>query len=381
MMTEKLYDRDPYLKEFTATVLSCEQAGESWAITLDRTAFYPEGGGQNADHGTLDAVRVTDTRDKGEVVHLCDGPLPVGSLVTGRIDFARRFDLMQQHSGEHIVSGLICAAFHCDNVGFHIGHELVTIDFNADISMKELRQIERQANAYIFADHPVSITHPSPQELALLPYRSKKELTGDVRIVTWPGADCCACCGTHVTRSGQVGLVKIFSCQKFRDGVRIEMAAGQRAVDWCSTLVEQNTRVSQLLSAKPTATAEAVERLQAQSAALQSRIMALEESYRQSKAKELDGAGDVLLFEEEMTSDAVRRLCDAVMSVCGGRCAVFSGSDGNFKYAIGQMGGDLRQFVKGLNADLSGRGGGKPHFVQGSVQADAARIRDFFANK
>ena len=201
-----------------------------------------------------------------------------------------------------------------------------------------------------------------------------------MRIVTWPGADCCACCGTHVLRSGQVGLVKLFSCQKFRDGVRIEMAAGERALNYLSAVLEQNTRVSQLLSAKPTDTAAAVERLQQQAAQLQSRVMTLEEQYALGKARELAGAGDAVLFEGEMTADAVRRLCDAVMTVCGGRCAVFAGADGNFKYAVGQAGGDLRALTKDMNAALNGRGGGKPHFVQGSLQATEEQIRAFFRN-
>ena len=378
-MTEKLFYNDPFLKEFTATVLSCEEGKNGWAVTLDRTAFYPEGGGQPADFGTLGAVKVTDTRDKGGVVtHICDGPLTVGSTVTGRIDFDRRFDFMQQHSGEHIVSGMICEAFHCDNVGFHVGHDVVTIDFNAEMTMADLRDIELRANRYIWENHPIVITYPSPEELAALDDRSKKELSGQVRIVSYPGADCCACCGTHVTASGQVGLVKLLSCQKFREGVRIEMVSGKRALDCFTTTLEQNTRVSQLLCAKPTATSEAVERLQKQVYALQGRITALEESDFERKAQQLTGAGDTLLVEGPMSSDSVRKLCNSVMLACGGRCAVFAGEGGVYQYAIGQEGGDLRALGKALNAALSGRGGGKPNFIQGSVSAEETAIRAFF---
>ena len=141
----------------------------------------------------------------------------------GAIDWARRFDFMQQHSGEHIVSGILCGIFHCDNVGFHIGHDLVTIDFNAGLTAEDVLDIERRANQYIWEDHALSVAYPSPEELEKLDYRSKKALAGQVRIVSWPGADCCACCGTHVLRSGQVGLVKLLSCQKFREGVRIAL--------------------------------------------------------------------------------------------------------------------------------------------------------------
>ncbi len=379
-MTEKLYYRDSFLGSFTGTVLSCEQGKGGWEVILDRTAFYPEGGGQPADHGALGGVAVLDVHEKGgEIVHLCDGPLEAGAEVSGEIDWARRFDFMQQHSGEHIVSGIICAAHHCDNVGFHIGHDLVTIDFNAELTTEDVREIERRANAYIWEDHPISIAWPSPAELEALEYRSKKALTGEVRIVTWPGTDCCACCGTHVRSSGQVGLVKLISCQKFREGVRIEMAAGGRALQWCNTVAGQNTQVSQLLSAKPGATAAAVERLQGELYALRGRVAELEEKDFARTAEEHAGAGDVLLIQGPMSAESLRKLCGAVQERCGGRCAVFAGADGAYQYAVGHPGGDLRGLAKAMNAALNGRGGGKPAFIQGSVKAQEAEIRIFFA--
>lgn len=382
METQKLFYTDPFLAEFTAVVLSCDQSRDGWTVTLDRTAFYPEGGGQPADHGDLDGVQVTDVRDKGGVVsHLCSGPLPVGKTVAGRIDFQRRFDFMQQHSGEHIVSGILCGKYRCDNVGFHIGRDLVTIDFNAELTMEEVREVERLANRYIWEDHPIHVSFPSPEELASLPYRSKKELTGQVRIVSWPGADCCACCGTHVRSSGQVGMVKLLSCQKFREGVRIEMVSGQRALDWCTAMLEQNTLVSQLLSAKVTDTAGAVARLQKELYALRGRVAELEEGDFARKAGQYAGAGDVLLLEGDMSPDSLRRLCTAVLETCGGRCAVFAGAEGAYKYAVGQPGGDLRTLVKELNTCLNGRGGGKPSFAQGSVQTTEEAIRSFFRGR
>ena len=381
-MTEKLFYADPFLKEFTATVVSCEAEKDLFAVVLDRTAFYPEGGGQPADHGTLGDAKVIDTRDRnGEVVHLCDRPLTVDSEVHGVIDWERRFDLMQQHSGEHIVSGIICGKFNCDNVGFHVGRDNVTIDFNAEITPEDLAEIEQLANRYIQENHAISITFPSPEELKALPYRSKKELTGEVRIVAFPGADCCACCGTHVNQSGQVGLIKLLSVQKFREGVRIEMLSGSRAIDHFTAVLEQNTRISQLLSAKPYETAAAVERLQSQVFALQGRIMALENADFERKAAENAGKGNVLLFEADMGGDSMRKLCTLVLEKCGGRCAVFAGTDGDYKYAIGEENGDLRPLVKELNATLCGRGGGKPNFAQGSVAASEAEIRAFFAGK
>ena len=238
---------------------------------------------------------------------------------------------------------------------------------------------ERRANQYIWEDHALSVAYPSPEELEKLDYRSKKALAGQVRIVSWPGADCCACCGTHVLRSGQVGLVKLLSCQKFREGVRIEMAAGARALDRFNVIAGQNTRVSQLLSAKPDATAAAVERLQAELYALRGRVAALEERDFARLARQYQGAGDVLLVEPAMSPESLRKLCGAVQNAAGGRCAVFAGGEGAFQYAVSAPEGDLRPLAKSINAALNGRGGGKPNFVQGSVQAEEGEIARFFS--
>ena len=380
METKKLYYEDPFLREFTAAVISCEEVKGGYLVTLDRTAFYPEGGGQPYDTGVLGEANVLEVHDKGGVItHLCDKPLAAGESVDGRIDWARRFDHMQQHSGEHICSGLICERFHCDNVGFHMGADVVTIDFNADISWDELMEIEQLANLYIYEDHPIDIQFYRGAELDKVEYRSKKPLEGDVRIVSFPGADCCACCGTHVVRSGQVGLVKFLSVQKFREGVRIELLCGDRARRYLSACWEQSLHIGQALSVKPVASAAAVERLQSELGALKLRCAKLEGSAFAQIAAQYEGKGDVLLFEDEMSGDSLRKLCDAVANACGGRCAVFAGTDGAYKYAIGHAGGELRDFTKKMNAALSGRGGGKPNFVQGSVGCDRAAIEAFFA--
>lgn len=377
---EKLYEVNPFLITFTATVESCVRGKKGYDIRLDQTAFYPEGGGQPYDTGILGGAKVLEVHEReGRVVHTCDAPLEPGTTVEGTIDWARRFDLMQQHSGEHIVSGMAHAKWGCDNVGFHMGADLITIDLNVLLDEEQLRELEADVNRYIWEDHPIDITFPSPEELAVLPYRSKKELTGRVRIVSFPGADMCACCGTHVSSSGQVGLVKLLSVQKFRDGVRIELVCGGRAMAYLNSAWEQNRRVSNLLSAKAFETGAAVERLLHETEALKSRIMTMEDTHFAALARQYEGAGDVVLFEEGLSPDGLRRLCDAVLHTCGGRCACFSGRDEQgYKYAIGQADGDLRTFVKELNQTLIGRGGGKPSFVQGSVQATRTEIQSFF---
>lgn len=377
---ERLYEENPFLTTFDAVVESCVQGKKGYDIILNRTAFYPEGGGQPWDTGTLGGVKVLEVHTReGRVVHTCDAPLAEGASVSGTIDWARRFDLMQQHSGEHMVSGMAHDKWGCENVGFHLGAEAVTIDLSLPLTPEQLRELEEDVNRYIWEDHPIEIAYPSREELAAIPYRSKKELTGQVRIVTFPGADCCACCGTHVSSSGQVGLVKFLSAEKFREGVRIQLLCGGRALRHLNAVWAQNARISHLLSAKALDTAPAVERLLEETEQLKARRAALEDAAFARLAREHQGAGDVLLFEEGLTPDSLRRLCDAVLHTCGGRCACFSGSETEgYKYAMGQAGGDLRPLTKEMNQALNGRGGGKPDFVQGSLRATEAEIRSFF---
>ena len=378
---EKLYEQDPFLVKFEATVVSCVKGKKGFDIILDRTAFYPEGGGQPYDTGKLGDVKVLEVHSReGEIVHTCNHPLEEGTAVTGVIDWDRRFDLMQQHSGEHIVSGLAHYLWGCENVGFHLGAEVVTIDFDRPLTEKQFATLEETANWHLWQINlPVNITYPSPEALEHIHYRSKKELTGQVRIVEFPGADCCACCGTHVTYPAQVGLVKLLSMEKFREGVRIELVCGGRAFRYLSRAAEQNSQVSNFLSAKVFETAGAVAKLLSKNESLKARLMALEEDRFAALAEQYAGAGDVLLFEDGLSPGSLRRLCDAVLHTCGGRCACFSGTDGwGYKYAVGQLGGDLRSFVKELNNTLSGRGGGKPDFVQGGVQAKRGEIERFF---
>ena len=379
MTTEKLWEADAYLRAFTATVRACTPVKRGWEVVLDRTAFYPEGGGQPGDTGALGGVAVTDTHaSDGAVVHLCAAPLPVGSAVEGEIDWARRFDHMQQHSGEHIVSGLICAAKGCSNVGFHMGAEEVVIDFDAVLTPEELAEIELAANRVIWENRPFLVTYPSPAELETLEYRSKKALSGAVRIVECPGADRCACCGTHVRLSGEIGLVRLTSVKPFRTGVRITMLAGRRAYDWSCAMAAQNARVSVLLSARPAETAAAVERVLREKAAAEYRLVGLENRLFAEKAAQLAGQGDVLLFVEPMAPDALRRLCEAVGERCGGRCAVFAGDDAaGYKYALNLPSGDVRAFTAAMNDALRGRGGGRDGFAQGSAGASRAEIEAY----
>lgn len=377
--TRRLYYEDVYKKEFEATVLECREAKKGYQVLLDESAFYPEGGGQPSDFGTLGEARVSEVHEKdGELLHYTDRPLEAGQTVTGRIDWEHRFDLMQQHSGEHMVSGLIHEKYGYDNVGFHMGSDVITIDFNGLLTEEQMAEIEQRVNEKIWENRAVEITYPTPLELEELPYRSKKELTGKVRIVRFPGVDLCACCGTHVTHTGEIGMVKLLSVVKFRDGVRMEMLCGKRVLNYLNMVSEQNHKVSVQLSAKAEKTAEAVARMQEENFRLKGAVLRYEEEMNAVEAGKWENAGNVLLFKEGMEADSLRKLTDAVMNTCNGRCAVFSrNADGSYKYAIGEREGDLCSFTKEMNAALNGRGGGKPFFVQGSVQASEKEIRAF----
>ena len=222
--TRRLYYEDVYKKEFTAKVLECREAKKGFHIILNESAFYPEGGGQPYDLGILNDVEVLEVHEKdGEIIHYTKEAIEAGSDVTGKIDWHRRFDLMQQHSGEHIVSGLVHEAYGYDNVGFHMSSDVITVDLSGVLSEAQLAEIEVETNRKIWENSEVEITYPSREELDKLDYRSKKELTGQVRLVRFPGSDLCACCGTHVTHTGEIGAVKILTVENFHEGIRLTM--------------------------------------------------------------------------------------------------------------------------------------------------------------
>ena len=380
MHTRKLYYEDSYMTAFEARVLSCEEGPKGWQVILDATAFYPEGGGQAADTGVLGTVRVKDTREAGEtVVHICDGPLEVGAEVSGTIDWEPRFLRMQQHSGEHIVSGIINRRYGYHNTGFHMGNESITIDFDGVIPAEDLPSIEAEANGAVWANIPIKCWYPSQEELPSVFYRTKKALPWPVRIVQVPGFDSCACCGTHVKMTGEIGLIKLFSVVPFRGGTRMEMACGAQALDALNRTYEQNKQVSQAFSAKIWETAAAARRMNETLAQQKYRITGLEMRIFRTIAEGYAGKGNVVHFEEALDSTGVRELADAIAENCGGTAAVFSGSDDEgYAFCLVARQGDLRQLGKDMTKALNGRGGGKPNCQQGRVQAAKEEIEGFF---
>ena len=382
MKTRKLYYEDSHLSAFSATVLSCEETKTGFAVILDATAFYPEGGGQAGDTGSLGGVRVLDTQERGEaVVHLCDKPLTVGERVEGRIDYAPRFLRMQQHSGEHIVSGIINRRYGYHNTGFHMGSDIITIDFDGVIPAEDLPDIEREANRAVWQNLPIRCWVPSPEELPNVAYRTKRALPWPVRIVEVPGFDSCACCGTHVKATGEIGLIKLFSTIGFRGGTRMEMACGSAALALLNAAWEQNKQVSQAFSAQITDTGAAARRMNEVLAQQKYRITGLEKQIFQSIAKSYVNFGDVLHFEEALDGTALRELADSIAALCGGTAAVFTGTDeGGYAFCLVTHDGDLRQLGRDMVKALKGRGGGKPNIQQGRVSALRKEIEGFFAS-
>lgn len=378
-MTIHLYDQDSELLEFDATVLSCVEKDGQYLVTLDQTAFFPEGGGQGADHGVLGGVNVLDAHETdGEVRHLTDGALCVGARVHGSVDAARRLSMMQQHSGEHIFSGLVHQLYGYDNVGFHIGSELVTMDFNGWLTEGDVLRVERMANEIVYRNVPIVTLLPSPQELSEMEYRSKKALAGTVRIVTIEGADTCACCGTHVKRTGSIGQIKVFACQKYKSGVRVSILCGARALAQENVLLEQVRRAATALSCKQHETADAVERL-------------LADRDRLRAANDALGMRMFELMAQAQSEQAVRVVvCDALPAgqarKAAGKLAegakaalVMIPREDGYSFAMSSEGIDVRPATKELCQTFGGRGGGPKDMTQGVLgAADAQAIREAF---
>ncbi len=391
-ITRRLFDEDAYIHTFDTVITAVQTDTRPYYLELAETAFYPEGGGQAGDTGRLyvegQCLTVADTREKdGRIRHILSddsdvSTLKAGDAVHGELDWDARFERMQNHSGEHIVSGLIHEAYGYENVGFHMGHAFITIDFNGPLTMEQLREIEWKANKVIWTDRELDIRiykDGVPEEVT---YRSKKALTGDVRIVSIPGADVCACCGTHVARTGEIGLISIFSVTPLRGGVRVEMLCGGRALRYLTQIFEQNHAVSVALSAPETATAAAVDKLKAAAADTSFRLMGMQNREIASIIETLADKGDILYAAEGYSMEQVRKLCVGAMEVCGGTCLVLSGSDDSgYAYAIGRQDGDLKGFVKDMNAALEGRGGGRPYFLQGNLNAPLHQITAYMQER
>lgn len=383
-MTEKLYYADSHMQEFTATVLSCEAGKGCWLIELDRTAFFPEGGGQPSDSGYIGKARVSQVHEKaGRILHYADMPLVPGENLLCKLDWEKRFRRMQNHSGEHVFSGVCHRLYGCDNVGFHMGEDCMTIDFSKELSWQELSEAETLANRVVSANLPVKTFFPQGEELAELEYRSKLELTENVRIVEIPGADRCACCAPHVSFTGEIGLIKLLSAERHRGGVRISLVCGMDALEDCRVKQDNISAISNLLSAKRHETAKAVERLLSEQTRYKERIAAVSMELARLKAGSVpETEGNICVFDSVLDEVALRELVNLLCEKCGGMAGAFSGNDAEgYRYIIGSRKLDLRAKLKTINAGIGGKGGGSREMIQGRASFNAETIKAFFAGE
>ena len=325
-------------------------------------------------------MKLLGLREEGEdIVHLTPAPLEPGALVECRIDWPLRFSRMQGHSGEHILSGTVHRLFGYDNVGFHMGEEAITIDFSGELSREDLSRAELEANRAIWRDVPVRTLLPTPGELAAMDYRSKKELTGQVRIVEIEGVDLCDCCAPHVSHSGEVGLLKIIDSMRHRGGTRLTLLCGEAALLDYEALHENNAAVSAALSAKRLETGGAIARVMAEQEERRAELTKLKRELLQLKAAALRPTeGSICIFESDIDMITLRELVNAGSELAGKVCAGFAGTDGDYKYIIGSRTVPLRARAKEINAAIDGRGGGSDAMIQGTSRARREDIERYF---
>lgn len=378
-MTEKLFYQDSHKSTFTAIVQEARQSENGYEIVLDRTAFFPEGGGQRSDTGILGGVSVIDVQEiDGKIIHYTDGALVEGAAVEGCIDWKERFSKMQQHTGEHIVSGLIHKMYGYHNVGFHLGTDCVTLDFNGVVPKENLHEIELLANEAVAANLPVQVLYPTEAELQKISYRSKIEIEGQVRIVVIDGYDVCACCAPHVKYTGEIGLIKLVGIQNYKGGVRISMLCGFRALEDYHQKEKNNREIAVMLSAKEYETAAEVTRLQEELAMKKAKIAELEKKVLEQKVEALDISGETVCLFEETDPVMTRELVNLLLKRGAKAAAVFSGNEEEgYRYVLGSRSLDVREAGKLLNEAFQGRGGGKPEMVQGTVKGQKEEIQAF----
>lgn len=413
----KLYYEDIYMTEFEAVVTDCtfDTNTGHYHLILDQTAFFPEEGGQVADKGTLNGYAVINVQIQNDVItHIVSVTEPtadisakdtnsstdgsatvmfrVGSTVHGHIDWEQRFDFMQQHSGEHIISGLIHKHYGYNNVGFHLGLQEVTLDFNGELSLEQLRVIEAEANDIVWQNLPVEISYPSPEELQTLEYRSKLELTENVRIVEIPNTDTCACCAPHVAYTGQIGLIKITNVQSHRGGIRVNILCGKRAVTDYTEKQNSVSNISVQLSAKQAAVTEAVRKLKEDNLRLRELGNALQASLLDYAVTTLPNptgtlpsstdtakvCNNAILFVDLWNEIAIRNKVNELASGYPGYSAIFAGNDeAGYRFIIGSTQRDCRQLAALLRQTFQAKGGGTAPMIQGTIHATKTALEEF----
>ena len=380
MITEKLYDRDSHISSFRATVIACCSSEKGYELILDKTAFFPEGGGQSADTGKVGEANITDVQVvNDEIVHYSDKRLDVGDELDCEIDWEQRFRRMQNHSGEHIVSGIVHKLYGYENVGFHLGED-VTVDFNGEHTREQLLEIEKQANEAIYKNAKFTCEYPDESTLKTLSYRSKLELTENVRIVTIEGYDVCACCAPHVYSAGEIGIIKILDFARHRGGIRLHMLCGKDALEDYEKKYDNLRSVATALCSKQNEAADAFEKFNEEHGVLKAELAALKKELAQLKASTIESTDEcILIFESNADINDLRKLVLNGAEKTTKLCAGFSGSDkSGYRFVIASKHIDLREKSKDITAALCGRGGGSAELLQGNATASENEARKYF---
>ena len=377
-MTKKLYYENSYLTDFEAEVLSCEPYKEGFTVVLNETAFYPEGGGQPADEGFINEAKVSHVFIKDEVIyHVVDKALEVGSKVEGKIDFARRFDFMQQHSGEHIVSGIINAKYGYNNVGFHLSSDYMTADVDGELTEGQIKEVIQIANEAVFRNVPVKATVFENEEVKDKTYRSKIEIVGKVRLVEIGEYDTCACCGTHVKNAGEIGIIECINWERHRGGMRLTLLCGKRALNDYDQRVRITREIGNMLSTKTEKIVEAFMKGQEELNNLKQKVASVTNDLLIFRAQDYIARGETCIYQEGLSGDELRKLC-VLMGELGEKVyLVLTMQDGSMKYALGSSKEDVRPISKALNTAFNGRGGGKMELCQGSLVGEITAIKEF----
>ena len=372
----KLYDEDSYIHSFSAIVEKCEPRKDGYFVLLSQTAFFPTAGGQECDSGTLDGQRVLSViLENDTVYHLVKNSIEVGKKVACELEWQERFRKMQHHSAEHIVSGIAFSHFGLNNVGFHLDNNGVTIDYDAEISEKELSKLELLANEAVWKNLEISASYPTEKELQKINYRSKTDILGKIRIVTIDGVDVCACCAPHIKRTGEIGIIKFTEIMRHRGGLRIKMICGKDALFDYSEKQKSVCGISAMLSAPQNEVLNAVLRLKNELETVNFEKNDAIKRLAFAQAQNIpEKKGSFYIFTDISEKNALRILANEGKKRIDGIFAVFSGDDKiGYRYIVTAKSGVL-DFVKALNAELCGKGGGKPDMAEGRISAAKEKI-------
>lgn len=369
-MTKKLYDIDSYCHNFSAVVLSCAKTDKGYDVILDQTAFFPEGGGQSADSGTIDGIKVTDVQEKdGTIIHTLEEPTEKGKTVDCSLDWELRFLRMQSHSGEHIVSGVVRSMFGYSNVGFHMSDALMTVTFDGVLTPDDITKVEIESNRAIYRNIEIKAINPTKEELEKLEFRSKIELGDDARIVIIGDVDSCACCAPHVARTGEIGLIKIVNSYAYKQGTRIEMLAGMLALLDYMALNSANKELMALLSASRDNVNEAVIKQNEQLVALRTQNAQMSKELALLKLNPVAVGDSIYAIAKDLSFDELRHCSNNLLDKGIKTCVLLSENPDGFAYVVSSKTEDVRVIVKELNEKFCGKGGGKPDYAQGKLSS------------